>query len=175
MRLDYGNFSMLLTGDAEAQTEDRLIQAGANIKAQVLKVGHHGSRYATSEEFLERGEFKDAIISNGEDNRYGHPNQEVINRLRAANINIYRTDLQGEIIVTSNGSEGYQITTERPATGDLFAGREAQRDDSSRSGFVQYGDFGTPRRARNSNANNRNNNLNKPRNNANNRNAQSGR
>ncbi|MCA1849841.1 MAG: MBL fold metallo-hydrolase, partial [Acidobacteria bacterium] len=70
-RLDYGDFSMLLTGDAEAETEARLMQSGANIKARVLKVGHHGSRYASSEKFLRQGGFEAAIISDGADNRYG--------------------------------------------------------------------------------------------------------
>ncbi len=157
VRLDYGEFSMLLTGDAEAQTEDRMIASNANIAAKILKVGHHGSRYATSEDFLRRGRFETAIISNGADNRYGHPSQEVLDRLRAANVRVYRTDLQGEIIITSRG-EGYQVKVEREATGDVFAGRTPQRDDSSRSGFVQYGDFGPPPRApRNRNANNNSN------------------
>lgn len=155
VRLDYGSFSMLLTGDAEAQTEDRMISHNANIAAKILKVGHHGSRYATTGNFLRRGRFEAAIISNGADNRYGHPSQEVLDRLRAANIKVYRTDLQGEITVTTRG-ENYEIKPEREATSDLFAGRTPQRDDSSRSGFVQYGDFGPPPRAprnRNSNTN----------------------
>lgn len=166
LRLDYGDFSMLLTGDAEAQTEDRLIQQGANLRANVLKVGHHGSRYATSEQLLERGRFKDAIISCGYDNLYGHPNQQVIDRLRAAGVNIYRTDLQREITITSNGTEAYQITAAQPAIEDLYTGRQPRRDDSSRSGFIQYGDFGTPRRPTNvnqnqqANSNNRNANRN---------------
>lgn len=163
MRLDYGEFSMLFTGDAEAQTEDRLIQAGARLEADVLKVGHHGSRYATSEDFIERGRFADAIISNGEDNRYGHPSQEVLDRLRAGKVNIYRTDLQGEITITSNGSERYEIKAAREAApGDIATGRKPERDDSARTGFIQYGDFGPARRPTqaNANTNNRNRNAN---------------
>ncbi|MEJ7711851.1 MAG: MBL fold metallo-hydrolase [Pyrinomonadaceae bacterium] len=57
-RLDYGDFSMLLTGDAEAQTEERILTNNGNVRASVLKVGHHGSRYATSEELLRAGRFK---------------------------------------------------------------------------------------------------------------------
>ena len=156
VRLDYGSFSMLLTGDAEAQTEDRMMNAGANISTKILKVGHHGSKYATSEDFLRRGKFEVAIISDGQDNRYGHPSQEALDRLRAAGIKVYRTDLQGEITITTRG-ERYDIKPEREATGDLFAGRAAQKDDSARSGFVQYGDFGpAPRASRNSRNNNTN-------------------
>lgn len=150
-RLDYGDFSMLLTGDAEAQTEDRMLSKGAAVVSDVLKVGHHGSKYATSEDFIRRGEFKTAIISAGYDNRYGHPSQDVLDRLRAAGLKIYRTDLQGEISITSRG-EGYEIKTAKEATEDLFTGRKAQKDDTSRSGFVQYGDFGpAPRRNKNRN------------------------
>ncbi|HYE66019.1 MAG TPA: ComEC/Rec2 family competence protein [Pyrinomonadaceae bacterium] len=138
-RLDYGRFSMLLTGDAEAQTEQRLIEQGAHIKALILKVGHHGSKYASSEEFLKRGKFEVAIVSDGENNRYGHPSQEALDRFKALGIKLYRTDLQGQITIKTRG-EGYEITTERQATGDLWAGRQAQKDDSTRSDSVRLSD-----------------------------------
>jgi competence protein ComEC len=132
-RLDYGDFSMLLTGDAEAETEARVMKAGGNVKAKVLKVGHHGSRYASSEEFLRAGGFEAAIISDGADNRYGHPSQEALNRFKALGIQIYRTDLQGEITITTRGA-GYQIQTARNATGDLWAGRTPQRSEPPQAG-----------------------------------------
>ncbi len=141
-RLEYGEFSMLLTGDAEAQTEQRLMQAGAPLSSKVLKVGHHGSKYATSQEFLREHKFEAAVISDGADNRYGHPSQEVLDRLRASNIKVYRTDLQGEVTITSRGGEAFDIKTAREANSDMWAGRTAQKDDSASSGFVQYGDFG---------------------------------
>ena len=157
LRLDYGEFSMLLTGDAEAQTEQRLIERDARLEADVLKVGHHGSKYATSEGLLRRGEFKTALVSCSADNRYGHPAPEVLARLKAAGVKLYRTDLQGEIKLTTRGREDdYKITTEREAEGDIWAGRTAQRDDSSRSGFIQYGDFGPAPKNRNANAKNAN-------------------
>jgi competence protein ComEC len=143
-RLDFGEFSMLLTGDAEAQTEQRIMNAGGRIEADVLKVGHHGSKYASSEEFLRQGHFKDALISCGADNRYGHPSPEALERFKALDIKIYRTDLQGEITVTTDGKGTYKITPAHEATGDLWAGRTAQKDDSAKSGFIQYGDFGPP-------------------------------
>jgi competence protein ComEC len=132
-RLDYGDFSLLLTGDAEAETEERLLKAGANIKAKVLKVGHHGSRYASSEKFLRAGGFEAAIISNGADNRYGHPNQDALERFRRLGARLYRTDLQGEITIISRGS-GYEIRTEREAGGDLWLGRTAPRDNTAEEG-----------------------------------------
>ncbi|HJR07559.1 MAG TPA: ComEC/Rec2 family competence protein [Pyrinomonadaceae bacterium] len=142
-RLDYGEFSILLTGDAEAQTEERMMEQGARLEARVLKVGHHGSKYASSEDFLRAGKFKDAVISCGADNRYGHPSQEALDRFKALGIKIYRTDLQGEITIKTRGKDDYQITTEREAPADAIAtGRKAQKDDSAKSGFIQYGDFG---------------------------------
>jgi beta-lactamase superfamily II metal-dependent hydrolase len=158
-RLDYGEFSILLTGDAEAQTEERMMQGGARLAAKVLKVGHHGSKYATSTDFLRQAKFKDAIISCGADNRYGHPSQEVLDRLRAANVKIYRTDLQGEITIKTRGAEDYRIETERQAAADeISTGRKAQKDDSAKSGFIQYGDFGpAPKASPKSKAANNNN------------------
>jgi beta-lactamase superfamily II metal-dependent hydrolase len=147
-RLDYGDFSMLLAGDAEAQTEQRLVGKEMNIAAKILKVGHHGSKYATTEEFVKAVKPEVAIISDGENNRYGHPAQTVLDRLKAAGVKLYRTDLQGQIAITTTGKlkDGklYEIKTEKEAKTDLFAGREGQYDDSSRKGFIAYGDFGPP-------------------------------
>ncbi len=146
-RLDYGAFSMLLAGDAEDQTEHRLLTKDLDLQAKVLKVGHHGSRYASSADFLGRVQPEIAIISCGAWNRYGHPSQQVLDRLRAANANIklYRTDLQGEITITTRGKVNeITVTPAKESTEDLWSGRTAQKDDSSRSGFIAYGDFGPP-------------------------------
>lgn len=124
-RLDYGDFSMLLTGDAEAETEERIMSGGGNVTARVLKVGHHGSRYASSEKFLQQGKFEAAIISDGADNRYGHPSQDALDRIKQLGIKLYRTDLQGEVTIISRG-HGYEIKTGRAASGDLWAGRTTQ-------------------------------------------------
>lgn len=145
MRLDYGDFSMLLPGDAEDQTEHRMLTKDVNLKTEVIKVAHHGSKYATSQEFLDRVKPKVAIVSCGEWNRYGHPSQAVLDRLRAANVKLYRTDLHGEITITTKGRENDSvIKTAKETKSDLWLGRMAQKDDSSRSGFVAYGDFGPP-------------------------------
>jgi competence protein ComEC len=129
-RLDYGDFSMLLTGDAEAETEERLMKTGANIRAKILKVGHHGSRYASSEKFLRQGGFETAVISDGAENRYGHPSQDALNRLKALGIKLHRTDLEGEITIVSRGA-GYEIRTERATTGDMWVGRTTPKEDTS--------------------------------------------
>lgn len=145
MRLDYGDFSMLLPGDAEEQTEHRMLSRDSNLKVKILKIAHHGSKYATSQDFVDRVKPEVAIISCGEWNRYGHPSQGVLDRLRAANVRLYRTDLQGEIIITTRGRENdYVVKTAKETKNDLWLGRTAQKDDSSRSGFIAYGDFGPP-------------------------------
>jgi len=146
-RLDYGSFSMMLAGDAEEQTEHRLLTKDLDLRSRVLKIGHHGSKYASSANFLSRVQPEVAIVSCGAWNRYGHPSQAVLDRLRAANPNVklYRTDLQGEITITSRGKDNeLTIKTAKETTEDMWAGRTAQKDDSSRSGFVAYGDFGPP-------------------------------
>ena len=144
-RLDYGSFSMLLAGDAEEQTEHRLLTKELELQTKVLKVSHHGSKYATSKDFLNRVKPEVAIVSCGAWNRYGHPSQAVLDRLKAANVKLYRTDLQGEITITTRGkNDEMTIKTAKETTDDLWAGRTAQKDDSSRSGFIAYGDFGPP-------------------------------
>ena len=150
-RLDYGTFSMLLAGDAESQTEHRLMTKELNLQTKVLKVSHHGSKYASSGDFLNRVKPEIAIVSCGAWNRYGHPNQAVLDRLRAANVKLYRTDLQGEITITTRGKDNeVTVKTAKESNEDLWAGRTAQKDDSSRSGFIAYGDFGPPPRPRKS-------------------------
>jgi beta-lactamase superfamily II metal-dependent hydrolase len=144
-RLDYGSFSMLLAGDAEEQTEHRLLTKEIDLQTKVLKVSHHGSKYASSKDFLNRVKPQVAIVSCGAWNRYGHPSQAVLDRLKAANAKLYRTDLQGEITITTRGkNDEMTIKTAKETTEDLWAGRIAQKDDSSRSGFIAYGDFGPP-------------------------------
>jgi competence protein ComEC len=146
-RLDYGAFSMLLAGDAEEQTEHRLLTKDLDLRSRVLKVPHHGSKYASSKDFLERVKPEVAIVSCGAWNRYGHPAQAVLDRLKAANPNVklYRTDLQGEITITTRGKDtDMTIKPAKETTEDMWTGRTAQKDDSSRSGFIAYGDFGPP-------------------------------
>jgi len=150
-RLDYGAFSMMLAGDAEDQTEHRLLTKELDLRSRVLKIGHHGSKYASSGDFLSRVQPEVAIVSCGAWNRYGHPSQAVLDRLRAVNPNVklYRTDLQGEITITTRGKNSdMTIKTAKETTEDIWAGRMAQKDDSSRSGFIAYGDFGPPPKPR---------------------------
>jgi competence protein ComEC len=151
LRLDYGSFSLMLAGDAEEQTEHRLMTKELDLKSRVLKIGHHGSKYASSEDFLQRVKPEIAIVSCGAWNRYGHPAQSVLDRLRAANVKLYRTDLHGEITITTRGAANdITVKSAKESTEDAWEGRIAQKDDSTRSGFIAYGDFGPPPRPKKS-------------------------
>ncbi len=102
-RVDYGEVSFLFTGDMETPAEGDMLDAGAKVKADVLKVGHHGSSTSTSYRFLYEVDPQYAVISCGEGNSYGHPEDEVLSRLRDAGVTTYRTDLSGTVIATSDG------------------------------------------------------------------------
>ena len=114
MKLHYGQFTMLFTGDAEAPVEDYLQQKyGSALKADVLKVGHHGSKTSSTAEFLKLVQPESVVMSLGVNNQYGHPHEALLNRLQKQGIkNIYRTDANGTITIVSDGSS-YSITTEK--------------------------------------------------------------
>ncbi|MDD6058919.1 MAG: ComEC/Rec2 family competence protein [Ruminococcus sp.] len=101
IKLTYGDDKFLFTGDAEKSEEDGI---WTNIKCDVLKVGHHGSDSSSSSNFLKKVEPSYAVISCGLHNSYGHPTDDVLKRLDDRNIDVYRTDLQGTIVFTSDGS-----------------------------------------------------------------------
>ncbi len=93
-KLSYGQNKILLTGDAEQKTEIQLINKQIDLGVQILQVGHHGSKTSTSAEFIQAVKPEIAVIQVGKDNRYGHPHQDVLDRLK--NIKIFRTDLDGD-------------------------------------------------------------------------------
>ncbi len=97
MKLIYGKNSFLFTGDLPSNKEDELLRAGIDVKSEVLKVGHHGSRFSTDENFLEAVSPKDAVISVGKNN-YGHPTKEVLDKLKRRLTRIWRTDRDGNIV-----------------------------------------------------------------------------
>ena len=98
LKVTYNCKSFLFTGDAEVDSEEEILAKGYDLKADVLKVGHHGSTSSTSDEFLEAVSPEYAVICVGVDNTYGHPHQETLDKLNAAGIRIYRTDLSGGTI-----------------------------------------------------------------------------
>lgn len=103
--LTHGDNKFLFVGDAEEKAEEDILAEGVSVKADVLKVGHHGSRTASSEAFLQAVEPTYAVISCGQDNSYGHPHAETLNTLRSMGVKVFRTDEQGTVTATSNGHE----------------------------------------------------------------------
>ena len=103
--LTHGDNKFLFVGDAEEKAEEDILAEGVSVKADVLKVGHHGSRTASSEAFLQAVEPTYAVISCGQDNSYGHPHAETLNTLRSMGVKVFRTDEQGTVTVTSDGHE----------------------------------------------------------------------
>lgn len=103
LRVDHGENSFLLTGDMEREAEKDLIESGANLDVDVLKVGHHGSSSGTCYQFLYETSPEYAVISCGEGNEYGHPHEEVMSRLEDDDVTVYRTDTQGDITCMSDG------------------------------------------------------------------------
>lgn len=103
--LSHGKNKFVFTGDAEESEEQEIINSGISIDADVYKTGHHGSKSSSSKELLDAVSPAYAVISCAADNAYGHPHAQTLNNLRAMGIAVFRTDEQGSIIATSNGTE----------------------------------------------------------------------
>lgn len=112
LRIVYGNTSFLFTGDAEKEEELSIVGSRRRIRSTLIKVGHHGSNSSSSAKFMAAVRPKVAVISVGKDNDYNHPHDAAIKRIQKYAAEIYRTDLQGGIVCTSDGSS-LSITTER--------------------------------------------------------------
>jgi competence protein ComEC len=105
---------MLFTGDIEQETETTLVNEYENtdiLRSTVLKVAHHGSKTSSTDEFLQLVQPQIALIGVGKDNRYGHPNTNVLERLENINCKIYRTDENGEIFLWVHNNGKVKIKT----------------------------------------------------------------
>lgn len=122
IKLTYGIHSFLLTGDAEKINENEMMSAGYNLDCDVLKIGHHGSDSSSSKKFLEKVSPQYAVISCGEDNKYGHPHSETLNTLsnQKGLKAVYRTDIDNTIIIKVDGKteNGIEITKQNPTVVD---------------------------------------------------------
>lgn len=103
VRITFADIAFLLMGDAELQAENEIINREYPVKADILKIGHHGSRTSSSARFLEEVDPDIAIYSAGNENPYGHPHPEVIERLDSLKITAYGTDIHGTIVIGSDG------------------------------------------------------------------------
>lgn len=109
LEMQYGGFSMLCTGDVEREGEEMLLKKVKGKDYDVLKVAHHGSKYSTSERFLKLCTPDIALISAGENNRYGHPHEELLERLGNVGCKIYNTQENGAIMLETDGNLYYSI------------------------------------------------------------------
>ncbi|MBI6021297.1 MBL fold metallo-hydrolase [Clostridium perfringens] len=105
MKISYGQNSFMFTGDAESLVEKEILSENKDLKADVLKLGHHGSHSSTSKEFLKAVDPSIAIVSCAKDNKYGHPHKETMSNLKKAGITVYETFRDGDITISSNGKK----------------------------------------------------------------------
>ncbi len=141
LKVTCGEFSLLLTGDAEKEVEKQLLSDKKDVSADVLKVGHHGSGTSTSAEFLKAVSPKCAVISCGKDNDYGHPHQETLEKLEKQGTEIYRTDLLGTINLEAN-SDGKFSLSAKGKSEQTFDGNDdgvlSQSGDGQNGGIQSY-------------------------------------
>lgn len=129
IRIQCGNNRFLIAGDAGRESELEMIESGADLKADVYLVNHHGSETSTTQAFLDQVDPRYAVISSGsEGNNYGHPREEILTRLKDKQIELFRTDRQGEIIIRS---DGLSLSYDKQPCNDFTAGNESSdpKDD----------------------------------------------
>lgn len=111
IKLIFGNVSFLFAGDAESAAESQILNRGYDLDSTILKVGHHGSNTSSTQAYLNAVKPEAAVIMCGKNNSYGHPHEETLSKLNAVNAKIYRTDLHGNIVITTDG-QTYSINKE---------------------------------------------------------------
>ena len=113
-QLIFGDFKMMFTGDGEGPEEKEILASplGSEVKSQVLKSGHHGSKTSSSKEWLRAVEPEVGLISCGEGNDYGHPHKETLKKYQALKMKVYETDKNGTITLVTDG-KGYDISVEK--------------------------------------------------------------
>ncbi|MDQ0268301.1 MBL fold metallo-hydrolase [Cytobacillus purgationiresistens] len=117
LKLTYGDIRFIFTGDAAKKNERAMIEAGFNLEADILHLGHHGSSTSTSEEFLNAVNPDIAIYSAGMGNSYGHPHKEVVELIQRNKIHLYGTDIDGTIKIITDG-EDFEVVTNNPSNQD---------------------------------------------------------
>ena len=129
LRIEYGELAFLFTGDMEGEAELELVNSGVNLKADVIKVGHHGSYSSSWYQFLREVQPTYGVISCGRNNEYGHPHETVLSRYRDADVKLYRTDMQGHIVCRSDDGKTLTFTTQ--FNPDANTNPTAQQGDTS--------------------------------------------
>jgi len=115
LHLQYADISFLFTGDGETKAEREMLAQGENLHATILHAGHHGSKTSTTEDFFHAVDPEVVVYSAGLDNQYGHPDQEVIDRVNSNGTDLYGTDVHGTIRLETDGVT-YTVETNKKAT-----------------------------------------------------------
>lgn len=130
LKIVYGDFSLLLTGDAEKEAEKQLLSDKKDVSADVLKVGHHGSETSTSGNFLKAVSPKCAVISCGKNNDYGHPHEKTLKKLEKQGTEVYRTDISGTISLFADSDGRFSVSV-KGKTERTFNGSDGAAPDRS--------------------------------------------
>jgi competence protein ComEC len=128
VRLTFGDISFIFSGDAEKKAENEILLRDYNLSATVLKVGHHGSKTSTSASYLSAISPEVAVISCGKDNTYGHPHEETLKLLKDSEIDVYRTDTHGTIVIKTDGQNIYIDTQYIPVDNETEDHEETEPD-----------------------------------------------
>ena len=128
IRFQYGSNSCLLTGDASEKEEKQLLDSELPVSADLYVLGHHGSATSSSDTFLDSVSPKYAFLSVGEDNTYGHPTERVLSSLKNRNVELYRTDKQGNVNAFSDGETWW---FDQEPCNDWSSGNEAQNKEAA--------------------------------------------
>lgn len=141
LKVTYNKVSFLFMGDAGLEAENSIMTTGYNLKSDILKVGHHGSSSASGSSFLAKVKPSISIIEVAAGNDYGHPTQKTLSALQKTGSKIYRTNLNGNIVVTTDG-QSYSVTTEKQSSWDTASATPKIRDLGHRTarqnGCIQY-------------------------------------
>ena len=142
MRVTYGNFSVIMTGDAELDEETSIIYNKYNIDSDVYVAGHHGSKYSSSTAFLNAVTPANTLISCGTGNSYGHPTEEALRRIKESGSKLYRTDVQGEVTVYSDGNKYWfsQAPSNNWTQGDIVEKSETKSNEGTTGATISTSD-----------------------------------
>ena len=140
LRVVYGKRSFLFTGDAEKEEEESILDANEEVKSSVLKVAHHGSASSTSQAWLDAVHPSAAVISCGANNEYGHPSEEVLKRLKETGMQVFRTDLQGDIQIYVENGKLYCVVEKNPDA-DVFVPGDAFEEAPEPVALIETGDL----------------------------------
>ena len=137
VQIVYGDFSVVITGDGSYDEEYRILRSKADIDSDVYVAGHHGSQYSSTTKFLKAVSPAYTMISCGAGNNYGHPTEEALKRIKACGSNLFRTDIQGEVTVYSDGDKYWfsQVPTDDWTPGEV----SETSDESSQRTIMEAG------------------------------------